>query len=260
MLTKHHGRIFPSKAGSTTLDLQMRDPLPDSLYEPLSPKSTTENFTGGLGMIQIVRYLDTPVGPYDELLVIPGTYQIADGPQRGKSRLRITRIYVSQRETTYNGRKNWNIPKHLARFEFSAPPVGQGEKPSKELTVSVCPPAGREDSDRPFFTATITPSKWLPAFPFSTAWLPMNVTLVQPPLPAGENELLCGTEDWKMFRPKLFTKRARLMYASAAAGNDDMDEDRHWPNSSQVNPWSVGLWIEDATFEIPVPESFGLHP
>ena len=57
-------------------------------------------------MLQLVRYLDTPVGPYDELLITPGTYKIPGGTQYGKSRLRITWFYVSQRETAFNGRKN----------------------------------------------------------------------------------------------------------------------------------------------------------
>ena len=56
-------------------------------------------------MIQIVRYSDTPVGPYDELLIIPGSYTVPGGTQKGKTQLRATRFYVSQRETTYNGRK-----------------------------------------------------------------------------------------------------------------------------------------------------------
>ena len=56
-------------------------------------------------MIQIVRYHDTPVGPYDELLIIPGSYAVPGGKFKGKTQLRATRFYVSQRETTYNGRK-----------------------------------------------------------------------------------------------------------------------------------------------------------
>jgi hypothetical protein len=65
-------------------------------------------------------------GPYDELMLIPGTYTVpspsATTPfQIPKKALRVSRIYVSQRTTTYNGRLNWNIPKHLARFSFSSP-------------------------------------------------------------------------------------------------------------------------------------------
>lgn len=54
-------------------------------------------------MIQIVRYSDTPVGAYDELLLIPGNFEVPSAKERGKARLRITRDYVSQRDTCYNG-------------------------------------------------------------------------------------------------------------------------------------------------------------
>ena len=51
-------------------------------------------------MIQIVRYSETPVGPYDELLIIPGDFKAS---QNDEKRMRITRIYVNQSETCYNG-------------------------------------------------------------------------------------------------------------------------------------------------------------
>ena len=43
------------------------------------------------------RYL----GPYDELVFIPGNFETPQG--KGKKNLRVTRIYVSQRDTCYNG-------------------------------------------------------------------------------------------------------------------------------------------------------------
>ena len=39
-------------------------------------------------------------GPYDELVLLPGKFS---GPQKGQKNLRITRIYVSQADTCYNG-------------------------------------------------------------------------------------------------------------------------------------------------------------
>ena len=58
-------------------------------------------------MVQLIRYSDSPVGPYDELLVTPGKfeYEVEEGGKRIKKRnTRITRIYVSQKATCYNGR------------------------------------------------------------------------------------------------------------------------------------------------------------
>jgi hypothetical protein len=80
-------------------------PLLDYAYAPLEAASpfgneeTSGKFKGGLSTIQIVRYRDSPVGAYDELLVIPGRFE-APG---NKERLRITRIYVSQEGSCWNG-------------------------------------------------------------------------------------------------------------------------------------------------------------
>ena len=70
-------------------------------------------------MLQIVRYKDSPVGSYNELMVLPGLFDVpnnAEGKNRGKKRktLRITRIYVDQKETTYNGVYDL----HLSSFIF----------------------------------------------------------------------------------------------------------------------------------------------
>merc|ERR1711862_127612 len=61
--------------------------LPPGLYHPLDtpPEGPgNDDFQGGVGMIQIVRYHDTPVGPYDELLIIPGSYAVPGGKFKGK--------------------------------------------------------------------------------------------------------------------------------------------------------------------------------
>jgi len=64
--------------------------------------------------VQVIRYPDSPVGAYDELLLVPGNVEYEkelagnDGNktmQKGKN-LRLTRIYVSRKETSWNGRKS----------------------------------------------------------------------------------------------------------------------------------------------------------
>lgn len=63
-------------------------------------------------MVQIIRYTSSPVGPYDELLVVPGYFEYERDREDGKGGVRvekkknarITRIYVSQKETCWNGR------------------------------------------------------------------------------------------------------------------------------------------------------------
>lgn len=88
--------------------------MPTMAYSPLeagtqfaSPDGSKP--LGGLSVIQIIRYTESPVGPYDELLVIPGFHQYTvedenTGRRITKRNARITRIYVSQKYTCWNGR------------------------------------------------------------------------------------------------------------------------------------------------------------
>lgn len=75
-------------------------------------------------MVQVIRYTESPVGPYGELLVVPGRFEREEMVRRGggdgaeptvgvvsrKKRRgensRVTRIYVSQERTCWNGRKS----------------------------------------------------------------------------------------------------------------------------------------------------------
>ncbi|KAI8933663.1 hypothetical protein NX059_009384 [Plenodomus lindquistii] len=93
-------------------------------------------------------------------MLLPGTFTILQHPttppKLPKSALRIAQIYVSQRTTMYNGRLNWNIPKHLARFSFSAPPTLAGQSPPASLRVQVFPPTSSDgDGVCPFFESTL---------------------------------------------------------------------------------------------------------
>ncbi|KAH1416257.1 hypothetical protein KXX32_009939, partial [Aspergillus fumigatus] len=99
------GHIFmcfawPSSAGGP----------PPASYHDLEEKSDFANqtFIGGLQACVIVRYLESPIGEYDELLWIPGAFK---NPWSGKQTYRATRAYVSTGASLYNGRKNWNVPK-----------------------------------------------------------------------------------------------------------------------------------------------------
>ena len=48
------------------------------------------------------------------------------------------------------------------------------------------------------------------------------------------------------------TRKARLMWADVEGSDIDIADSR-WPN---IKPWSIGVWLEDATLMIPVPEQF----
>ncbi|KAF2114713.1 hypothetical protein BDV96DRAFT_493598 [Lophiotrema nucula] len=267
--------------------------LPDGVYDPLEEECMRKDgaeFKGGLGSIMVVRYLDTPVGPYDELMIIPGNYTVpqpsSGPPKMPKKALRISRIYVSQRTTTYNGRISWNIPKHLARFSFSAPPTVAGESPPETLTIKVFPP-GTKDGDGvvPFFAVTLKPFRWIPSLPMSSRWMPLSTVHAQPPVaeapgfkqaveavreglkiedydidPKHEESLLAGTDRWRSFPINVYVSRARGCWVTihdvskdgeASTANDVNEPGKYWPQD--VKPWAVGAWMEDAQMDIPTP-------
>lgn len=67
---------------------------------------------GRVVQVILVRYHDSPVGPYDELLIL-------DHPLISKRRLScIPKIYVSTEASMLNGQHFWGIPKQLAQFEW----------------------------------------------------------------------------------------------------------------------------------------------
>lgn len=228
---------------------------------------------GGLGMIQILRYRNSPVGPYDEMLIVPGSFDWArrrpDGQPLAGRNPRITRIYVSQKQTCYNGRLNWSCPKHLARFEWTS-------GPNDSVGVKVFPHDTGGDaneatpSDVPFFQASFTPVAYAPAFPFATHWLDFlgfNTTVVNPPLPPGRgfHGELPGTDYWCSFVPCQYSRSTRLGWfdmaqpassdgAMAALGEPDNDDKRNqaegagrynnfWPG---LGRWQLGIKMENA--------------
>lgn len=72
-----------------------------------------------IGMVMLVNYQSSPIGPYGELLFIPGMFHY-----KGKYYWHISKIYVSSLDSVMNGRENWGIPKELAQFEFEQLEMG----------------------------------------------------------------------------------------------------------------------------------------
>lgn len=68
---------------------------------------------GRMVQVLLVRYTESPVGPYDELLIM-------DHPLISKRRLSsIPKIYVSTLESVVHGQHLWGIPKEHAAFKWS---------------------------------------------------------------------------------------------------------------------------------------------
>ncbi|KAK0734587.1 hypothetical protein B0T26DRAFT_635209 [Lasiosphaeria miniovina] len=196
--------------------------LPAKAFSPLERASAfaspeqSGRAVGGLSMVQLVRYTDTPVGPYDELILAPGAFEYSASDDaampgnKNKKRkktakaMRITRIYVSQKETCWNGRTLWNLPKHLARFEWSTTSSGATHVAVYPHDTST-PYNSREaaPSNEPFFQCSIKTIPFIPSFPLSTRVLDklpgVSTVLVQPPLPGNADAAhgeLPGTKLW----------------------------------------------------------------
>ncbi|KAF3923313.1 hypothetical protein ABW21_db0202909 [Orbilia brochopaga] len=186
-----------------------------------------DGFAGGPGLIMIVRYKDSPVGSYDELLFAPGFFTT---PHASSSRYRITNIYVSCKETAYNGRRNWNIPKHLAVFNFDTSPT------TSQTRITVAHP---ESPESPFFVAVVADIPLISRIPvpFSTTFSPLNMEFHQPMLKAGEGAKgvengEVGTSEWRNCKPWMGGKIRLLKTVELKNGNGDGT----WPD--QVD----GLW------------------
>ncbi|CAF1400424.1 unnamed protein product [Rotaria magnacalcarata] len=135
-------------------------PIQESFNE--NPDPIRSPFCGGMGGMLLVRYTDSPVGPYDELLFIPGYYQFRD-----KNYYRISQIYVSSIDSVVNGRRNWNVPKKLARFCWT----------DNDTCVKIFLP----ECDEPFCTIRVRPRLY--CIPVSSAIIPSSFrTFLQIPL------------------------------------------------------------------------------
>ena len=116
------------------------------------PEQLKGKFQGGFGYVMLVNYKESPVGPYRELLFIPGKFQ-KNGLQS------ITRIYVDSEASTQNGRNNWGIPKETLPFTWKS------EKGADLITLT--------NRTKEIFSAEITHSGL--SFPVSTALLPLRL-------------------------------------------------------------------------------------
>ncbi|KAG8818797.1 hypothetical protein FRC17_010702 [Serendipita sp. 399] len=226
-------------------------------YDPLEAQAAKHGsapgaFKGGLSMAVVMRYKESPVGAYDELLIVPGAFTTPKF-DKDTQNLTVARTYVSTLPSVYNGRRNWNVAKHLAKFEFKKGPNG-----AQEIRVYPLIPSSPGDdttfSDKPCFAASATPS-WLPILPYyDTGLSPFNLNLVQPPIeasPYAEIDGLVGSPHWTKLLPvyhgkvKTFTPRGLL------DGNEYSDN-VYFP---KISPWSTGIYWPDCTLDFPVPRT-----
>lgn len=116
------------------------------------PDNLKGKFKGGLGYVMLVDYEKSPVGPYHELLIIPGKFRKTNWQA-------ITKIYVDSEASTLNGRTNWGIPKETLPFHWK-------KEPGKD-TIEI------RSGEKVVFSTEITHGGI--TFPVSTAFLPIRL-------------------------------------------------------------------------------------
>jgi hypothetical protein len=105
-------------------------PLPRGRAELFARTELAEARFGQFGWVMYVEYNASPVGPYRELLFIPGTFRF------GRRRLpSVTKTYVSTQASVDSGQHNWGIPTERGDFD-----VQEGRDGIKRVTLRV---AGR---------------------------------------------------------------------------------------------------------------------
>jgi hypothetical protein len=125
------------------------------------PPELDSCFDGFLGNVMLVNYHTSPVGPYRELLFMPGKFKTKGG--RWYS---ITKIYVNSAASTQNGRENWGIPKETVDFRRNlvSKNFWGGDTECIELL---------DTQGTPFFSITLS-SGGVP-FPVTTAMMPIEL-------------------------------------------------------------------------------------
>ncbi|KAG8695203.1 hypothetical protein FRC11_001662, partial [Ceratobasidium sp. 423] len=142
-----------------------------------------------------------------------------------------------------------NIPKHLARFEFTP------ETPSDLLSpilVSVYPslsdsPTPKFSQD-PVFRARLVPSRHLPNFSLNLSSIPrilLDPRVLQPPLTDP-----IGTEEWCMVAPG-YVGQVRVMYPEPNLEGARYGDGIGFPD---LQAMSVGLWWPEVDIFFPAPE------
>ncbi|WP_337193107.1 hypothetical protein [Deinococcus xianganensis] len=113
------------------------------------------------GALMLVRYAQSGVGPYDELLWV----SLSGAPQ-------VTRIVVSTQQSLVWGRRNWAIPKSRADFAWEGAPGREQVRVTQDGQL----------------LAHLSVGAWGPSLPVTTAVVPAAWrTLIQPPLPEAED-------------------------------------------------------------------------
>ena len=179
-------------------------------------------YRGWVGTVMLVDYETSPVGPYQELLFIPGLFRFGD-----TTSFSIAKIYVSTHDSVWNGRQNWGIPKELADFSFVLNPDGS-------RTISI------QCDGEPILSLRAT--SWGLRFPVTTKLMP-GFRVVQQSLT--DNGPALGSTDSLLLTHPSAAGSARLTSLSQLHVNPAL-----FPDLKQVKPL-VALTVENFRMTFP---------
>lgn len=177
-----------------------------------------QGYKAGIGAVILADYKTSGVGPYRELLFLPGILEL-----NGKSGFSISKIYVSTYDSAKSGQRNWGIPKELADFRIEQQEDGaQLWKVKKDGNI--------------FFEASIKPGSL--TIPFSSRVMPLT-QLIQ-----------------KGRKHFLFTKLKARGWAKRATLQNIYAHQEYFPPVHQLEPLAT-LSVRDFIMRFPVAWQLG---
>ena len=177
-------------------------------------------YRGWVGTVILADYQSSDVGPYQELLFIPGLFRFGQTMS-----FSISKIYVSTPDSVANGRANWGIPKELADFTFETGALGQ-----QRISVS--------RDGQPFFS--VRANAWGPRIPITTRLLP-GFRVMQESLPLSDAGQLLLTAPVASASARLTTLTELTV------------DGAFFPDSGRIKPL-IALTLSDVTMTFPVPK------
>lgn len=174
-----------------------------------------DRFNGDfVGTVMLVDYATSAVGPYHEILFVPGRLNFDK-----KKIFSISKIYVSSQDSVENGIANWGIPKELANFKITT--LGEQEE---IIEVHI--------EGKTFFKAHLHKRSF--KFPITTKFFPLKLAQ-------------------KLGHDLLITNSPAKGKASFAKLLNIEVDSSHFPPISQLKPLSV-LAVSGFEMEFPHPE------
>jgi hypothetical protein len=166
-----------------------------------------------VGTVMLVDYATSAVGPYHELLFVPGRMKFDK-----KKLFSISKIYVSNQDSVENGIANWGIPKELADFKIT--------KPTEKETIIEVMIEGKT-----FFKVHLRNRSF--SFPITTKFFPLKLAQ-------------------KLHNDLLITNSPAKGKASFTKMLDIKVESEFFPPISQLKPLTI-LAVEDFEMIFPEP-------